>query len=57
MLITTNAFHNYRDTVDQTVVLPYLPPDPEDSSVSPVLFDIFVELLDKYIAKKLNRKE
>jgi hypothetical protein len=39
------------------VVLPYLPPDPEDSSVSPVLFDIFVELLDKYIAKKMNRKD
>ena len=57
MLVTTNAYHNYRDTVDRTVVLPYLPPDPENSSVAPVLFDIFVELLDKYIAKKLNRKE
>ena len=40
IVITTNAQHKYQDAVDQTVVLPYLPPDPEMSSVSPVLFDI-----------------
>ncbi|MGN1390196.1 MAG: MurR/RpiR family transcriptional regulator [Bulleidia sp.] len=51
LLITCNAAHNYQDTVSRTVVLPFLPPDPELCSVSPVLFDMFVELLDAAIAK------
>lgn len=50
LLVTTNSFHGYEEVVDRTVVLPYLPPEPESCSVSPVLFDIFVELLEQYIS-------
>ena len=45
MLVTTSVSHPYQSIVDRTVVLPFLPPDPETCSVSPVLFDVFVELL------------
>ncbi len=51
LLVTTNANHNYKDEVDRTIVLPYIPPDPETSSVSPILFDVFVELLCSYMLK------
>lgn len=51
LLITTNSNHDYQHNVDKTVVLPYVPPDPETSSVSPVLFDIFVELLVFYMSR------
>ena len=53
LLVTTNASHAYADVVDRTVVLPFLPPDPETCSVSPVLFDVFVELLVSYITNSL----
>ena len=56
MLVTNNAGANHTRPIDELVLLPYLPPDPETSSVSPVLFDIFVELLDVYIAKQLSAK-
>lgn len=49
MLVTTNVSHSYQDVVDRTVVLPFLPPDPETCSVSPILFDVFVELLVQYM--------
>ena len=49
LLVTTNPAHDYQGVVDRTVVLPFLPPDPETSSVSPVLFDVFVELLVSYL--------
>ncbi len=49
LLVTTNADHDYKDIVDREVILPYIPPDPESSSVSPVLFDMFVELLVLYL--------
>lgn len=52
LLVTTNANHNYQDQVDKLVVLPYIPPDPETSSISPILFDIFVELLVFYMSPK-----
>ncbi len=52
MLVTTNANHEFRKEIDRTVVLPYIPPDPETSSISPVLFDIFVELLCSYMLKQ-----
>ena len=45
MLVTANASHNYKDIVDREVLLPYILPDPEASAVSPVLFDMFVEML------------
>ena len=53
LLVTTNALHPYQKAVDRTVALPYLPPDPEACQVSPILFDIFAELLDSYISKQL----
>ena len=43
--------------VDRTVVLPFLPPDPETCSVSPVLFDVFVELLVSYMSDELTGRE
>ncbi|MCD8069004.1 MAG: MurR/RpiR family transcriptional regulator, partial [Lachnospiraceae bacterium] len=52
MLVTANANHDYRDRVDKTVLLPYVQPDPESSSVSPILFDVFVELLVSYLLKE-----
>lgn len=51
MLVTANAAHAYRDSVARTVVLPYASIDPESASVSPVLFDVFVELLTEYVAR------
>ena len=57
MLVTTNAGHPYANKIDKTVLLPYLPPDPETSSVSPILFDILVELIDSYIAPKIMEKK
>lgn len=49
MLVTTNPNHNYQEIVDRTIVLPYVSPDPETSSVSPILFNIFTELLISYL--------
>ena len=64
LLCTANAAHPYKNLVTKTVVFPYLTPDPELSSISPVLFDVFVELLDRGLTertasdsqKKDNRK-
>lgn len=50
LLVTTNPLHECRESVDRVVLLPYVMPDPETSSVSPILFDIFVELLVSYFA-------
>lgn len=50
LLVTTNANHGHQDRVQKTVVLPYIPPAPETSSISPILFDIFVELLVFYMS-------
>lgn len=57
LLVTTNVAHEYQDVVDRTVVLPFLPPDPELCSVSPVLFDVFVELLVSYLSDELTSEE
>ena len=57
LLITANGSRKYQEFVDRTVLLPYLPPDPETSSVSPILFSILVELLDSYIAKLAGQEE
>ncbi len=58
LLVTTNAAHNYQEIVTRTVVLPYLPPDPEVCPVSPVLFSVFAELLDSAVLRqKLSDKE
>ncbi len=55
LLVTTNAEHEYKDKVDREVILPYVPPDPESSSVSPILFDMFVELLVLYLMPDEHR--
>lgn len=58
LLVTANAAHRYQDVVTRTVVLPYLPPDPELCPVSPVLFSVFAELLDAAVSRrKLSEKE
>ena len=49
MLVTANADCPYKDIIDKSVVLPSVTDDPEASSVSPVLFDIFVELLTQFM--------
>ncbi len=53
LLITANSPGAYTDRVDKLVLLPYLPPDPETSSISPVLFSMLVELIDTYIARNM----
>ena len=52
LLITANASHNYKDIVDREVLLPYVLPDPEASAVSPILFDMFVEMLVPHLFPK-----
>lgn len=54
MLVTANPNHTYQNTISKNVVLPYVSIDPESSSVSPVLFNIFVELLSTYISKEVK---
>ena len=51
LLITANPHSNYEKQVDRTIVLPFIPPSPETSSVSPVLFSVFVELLASFISR------
>ncbi|MCD7803276.1 MAG: MurR/RpiR family transcriptional regulator [Clostridiales bacterium] len=52
LLVTANSMHAYGNQVDRTIVLPYLTPDPETSSLSPVMFDILVELLVRYLMRE-----
>jgi hypothetical protein len=54
MLVTANPNHSYQSRVNKNVVLPFVSIDPESSSVSPVLFNIFVELLISYISKEIK---
>ena len=49
LLVTANPHPACAEKIDRSVVLPYSTCDPEASSVSPVLFDIFVELLVEYL--------
>ena len=50
LLITANPAYDCTRAVDRAVVLPYRGTDAETASVSPVLFDVFVDLLTSYIA-------
>lgn len=52
MLVTANPHSAYRDLFDKTVVLPTVSNDWEYDSISPILFDIFTELLVTYYAKR-----
>lgn len=49
LLVTTNPLHDCKESIRHTVLLPYVMPDPETSSISPVLFDIFAEMLIPYL--------
>lgn len=51
LLITTAANYKKERPGDRTLVLPYVTADPETSSISPVLFDVFVELLVSYLSR------
>lgn len=51
LLVTANHSYNQARPGDRTLVLPYVSADPETSSVSPILFDIFVELLVSYLGR------
>lgn len=50
LLVTANPKPPALPCIERTVVLPYVTSDPESSSVSPVLFDLFVELLVSYLS-------
>ena len=54
LLITANPTNELEKTVDRVVHLPYLPPEPESCSISPILFSMLVELIDSYIGEKLS---
>lgn len=54
LLITANPNSKYAEYLDKVLVLPTLTGDWEYDSVSPVLFDIFTELLVTYYAKMPN---
>lgn len=49
MLVTANQNTRYADKVDKLVVLPHLSANPEADSISPVLFDVFVELVTSFL--------
>lgn len=49
LLITANPNHSFKDRVSKTVAIPYVGIDAEAASVSPILFDIFVEILTQYL--------
>ena len=51
LLITANHHCDQMRPGDRTLVLPYVSADPETSPISPVLFDIFVELLVSYLGR------
>ena len=54
LLITANPHHKYHEAVDKEILLPYVPPNPEESPVSPILFDIFVELLVSFMIQEIT---
>ena len=55
LLITANPRHALANVPDRVIVLPCLSPDPEASSVSPVLFDVLVELLASFMVKEIKK--
>lgn len=55
MLVTSKPDPRYTDKVNKLVVLPHLSSDPETDSVSPVLFDIFVELVTSFLPYNIER--
>ena len=55
MLVSSKPDSRYANQVDKLVVLPHLSSDPEADSVSPVLFDIFVELVTSFLPYNIER--
>lgn len=51
LLITANPNCDQLRPGDRILALPYVSADPETSSISPILFDIFVELLVSYFGR------
>jgi len=49
LLVTTDGATKQDRFADKRIVLPYAPPNPEESAVSPVMFDMLVELLCGYL--------
>lgn len=50
MLVTANERYECQSDIDRAVVLPYAGIDAESAPVSPIAFDVFVELLTNYMA-------
>lgn len=57
LLVTANPKYDHTQKVDRVVLLPYVTTDPETSFISPVLFNIFVELLVSYISQEIASDE
>lgn len=57
LLVTANPRYALPDLPDRVIVLPYIPPDPEVSSISPVLFDVLVELLVSFMVRKSSQNQ
>lgn len=51
LLVTANPHYDNAAAVDRAIILPYASADPETSSISPILFDVFVELLVNAVAQ------
>lgn len=51
ILITANPHSKYKKSFDKVIVLPTITGDWEYDSISPILFDVFTELLVTYYAK------
>lgn len=56
MLVTANPHPACEKMIDKLVVIPTLERDPEDTPVSPVLFDIFVDFLAKILTRRAKAK-
>jgi DNA-binding MurR/RpiR family transcriptional regulator len=52
LLVTTTPKYAFPEVVSRAILLPYVTADPETSSISPVLFDIFAELLVNTVAEQ-----
>ncbi len=52
MMVTANPHPVAEAQLDRLVVLPYTTASPETSPVSPILFDVFAELMVQYLSKR-----
>ncbi len=54
LLVTANPNAKYRKHFDKVITLPTLSGDWEYDSISPIMFDIFTELLVTHYAKQMK---